>query len=203
MTRLDSTRSDRTVGVILLIASILTILAMAHHPSGVHGGKLVHAVHGTMMVLLSSIFFGFCYYSMRRGLGRLLILAALVAYSLNFFALIIAGTVNGFIVPALAERGQDIPRALFVFAWESNQAFARLGAAATAVAFVLWGIDLLRQENGFSRLIGCFGLAAGVLPLVLLVSDATMDVRTALIVYSLHSGFVALLATRLIQRKLP
>ena len=203
MTRLDSSRSDRTVGVILLVASVFTVVAMAHHPSGAHGGKLVYVVHGTMIVLLSSTFFGLCYYSMRRDLGRLLILAALVAYGLNYFAHIIAGTVNGFIVPALAERGQDIPHALFVFAWESNQAFARLGTAATAVAFVLWGLDLLRQENGFSRLIGGFGIAAGVLPLVLLLDDASMDVRTALIIYSLHSGFVALVALRLIQRKLP
>lgn len=203
MTRSDSSHSDRTVGVILLIASILTVVAMAHHPSGAHGGTLVYMVHGAMIVLLSSLFFGFCYYSMRRGLGRLLILAALVAYGLNYFSHIIAGTVNGFIVPALAERGEAIPHALFVFAWESNQAFARLGTAATAVAFVLWGLDLLRQENNFSRLIGGFGIVAGVLPLVLLLNDTTMDVRTALIIYSLHSGFVALVALRLIQRKVP
>ncbi len=203
MTRLDTTRSDRTVGVILLITSVLTIVTMAHHPSGAHGGNLVYVVHGTMIVLLSSMFFGFCYYSMRRDLGRLLILAALVAYSLNYVALVIAGTINGFIVPALAEHGQDIPHALFVFAWESNQAFALLGTGATAVAFVLWGLDLLRQENGFSRLIGGFGILAGVLPLALLFNDATMDVRTALIIYSLHSGFVALVAIRLIQGKLP
>jgi hypothetical protein len=202
MTRLDTNRSDRTVGVILLITAVLTAVTMAHHPSG-HGGMLVYVVHGTMIVLLCSMFFGLCYYSMRRDLGRPLILAAMVAYLLNYFAHIIAGTVNGFIVPALAERGQDIPHALFVFAWESNQAFARLGTAATGVAFVLWGLDLLRQENGFSRLIGGFGLLAGVLPLVLLFNDSTMDVRTALIIYSLHAGFVALVALRLIQRKLP
>lgn len=199
MTRLDSRRSDRTVGVILLIAAVLTVVAMAHHPSGAHGGTLVFVVHGTMIVLLTSLFFGFCYYSMRRGLDRPLILAALVAYGLSFVAHIVAGTVNGFIVPALAEHGQDIPRALFILAWESNQAFARVGTAATAVAFALWGLDLLRQGNGFSRLIGGFGLVAGVMPLVLLLGNSTMDVRTALIIYSLHSAFVALVALRLIQ----
>jgi hypothetical protein len=203
MTRLNSTHSDRTVGVVLLISSVLTVVAMAHHPSGAHGGKLVYLVHGTMIVLLSSMFFGFCHYSMRRDLGRPLILAALVAYLLNYFAHIIAGTVNGFIVPALVEHGQAIPHALFLFAWESNQAFARLGTAATAVAFALWGFDLLRNETGFSRLIGGFGITAGLVPLVLLTADATMDVRTALVIYSLHSGFVALVAIRLIQRKLP
>lgn len=199
MTRLDSSRSDRAVGVILLIAAALTVVAMAHHPSSAHGGSLVYVVHGTMIVLLSALFFGFCHYSMRRGLGRPLILAALVAYGLNYFAHVIAGTVNGFIVPALAARGQDIPHALFVFAWEANQAFARLGTAATAVAFALWGLDLLRQENVFSRLVGGFGFVAGVLPLVLLFNDSTMDVQTALIIYGLHSGFVALVAVQLVK----
>lgn len=203
MTRLDSDASDRTVGVILLIASVLTVAVMAHHPSSAHGGELVYVVHGSMIVLLSSLFFGFCHYSMRRGLGRPLILAALVAYGLNYFAHIIAGTINGFIVPALAARGQDVPHALFVFAWESNQAFARLGTAATAVAFVLWGIDLLRQENTLSRLFGAFGIAAGVVPLALLSNDATMDVRAALMIYSLHAGFVALVALQLVRRQLP
>lgn len=202
MTRSGSSDGDRTVGVILLIAAVLTVVTMAHHPSG-HGGALGLVVHGTMIVLLSSTFFGFCYYSMRRGLGRLLILAALVAYALNYFAHIIAATVNGFIVPALAEHGQDIPHALFLFAWESNQAFARLGTVATAVAFGLWGLDLMRRESGFSRLVGAFGLVAGALPLVLLFKDSTMDVRTALVIYSLHAGFVALVAVQMIRRKFP
>lgn len=203
MNHLDSSRSDRTVGAILLAAAALTVLTMAFHPSGGHGGNLANVVHGAMLVLLGILFFGFCHYSMRRGLNRPLILAALVAYALNYFAHVIAATVNGFIVPALAERGPDIPHALFVLAWESNQAFARLGTAATAVAFALWGLDLLRQENAFSRLVGGIGIVAGVLPLVLLFNDSTMDVRTALIIYSLHSGFVALVALLLVRRQLP
>lgn len=198
MIRLDSNRSDQTIGVILLITAVLTVVAMAHHPSGMHGGILVYLVHGTMLLMLSGMFFGFCYYSLRRGLGRPLILAALVAYLLNYFAHIIAGTINGFIVPALGEHGQDIPRALFIFAWETNQVFARLGTAATAVAFVFWGLDLLRDENVFARLTGGFGVVAGVLPLALLLNDSTMDVRAALTVYSLHSGFVGLVAAQLI-----
>lgn len=200
MIPLDSDSPDRPIGFVLLIAAVLTVATMAHHPSG-HGGTLGLVVHGTMIVLLSTMFFGLCYYSMRRGLGRPLILAALVAYLLNYFAHIIAATINGFIVPALAERGQDIPHALFVLAWESNQAFARLGTVATGVAFALWGIDLLRQESLGARPIGGLGVAAGVLPIVLLSIDATMDVRAALIIYSLHAGFVALLGWRLIQRE--
>ena len=200
MTRLDTQRSDRLVGVILLITAVLTVVTMAHHPSG-HSGNLGLVVHGAMIALLSSMYFGLCYYSMRRDIARLLVLAALVAYSLNYFAHIIAATINGFIVPALAERGRDIPHALFILAWESNQAFARLGTVATAVALSLWGLDLLLREKGVSRLVGGFGIVAGVTPMFLLARDSTMDVPTALTIYGLHSGFVALLAVQLIRNK--
>jgi hypothetical protein len=200
---LDSNDSDRTVGIVMLTSAVLTVVAMAHHPSGAHGGTLVYLVHGTMIVLLSTMFFGFSYYSLRRGLSHPLILAGLVAYLLNYFAHIVAGTINGFIVPALTEQGQDIPHALFVFAWESNQAFARLGTVATAVAFTFWGFDLLSREKGFTRLIGGLGIAAGTLPLLLLLNDSTMDVRAALTIYGLHAGFVALVAWLMIGRKLP
>jgi small-conductance mechanosensitive channel len=98
MNQLDSDRSGRLVGVILIVASVLTVVTMAHHPSG-HAGALGKIVHGTMIVLLSGMFFGFCYYSMRRGLVRPLILAALVAYLLNYFAHIIAATINGLSCP--------------------------------------------------------------------------------------------------------
>lgn len=197
----ESNRHDRTVGAILLVSALLTILAMSHHPSGVRGGIQVFLVHGMMLVLLSCLFFGMAYYSMRRGLGHPLMLAALVAYLLSYLAGTIAGTINGFIVPALAQHGNDIPHALFILAWESNQAFARLGTVATAVAFVLWGIDLLRHGKGSARLAGVFGIVAGVLPEVLLLVDATMDVKTAFVIYSLHAGFLALLGLRLLRGK--
>lgn len=195
-------RADRAAGFTLLIAALLTIFAMAHHPTG-HGGPLVYWVHGTMLVLLSALFTGFCHYSRRRGLEHLPVLAGLVAYGLGFLANAIAGTTNGFIVPALAAHGDEVPHALFILAWESNQAFARLGVAATGVAFAFWGADLLRRERGVSRLIGGFGVAAGVLPLALLARHAAMDVPTAFVAYSTHSAFVAMLAIRMIQRTLP
>ena len=127
MTRITENPSDRLVGMILLISSALTVVTMSHHPSG-HGGSLGLVVHGVMIVLFCTMFFGFCYYSLRRGLDRLLVLAALVAYLLNFFSHIIAGNINGFLVPALAEHGQDIPHAIFLFAWESNHGISSVSA---------------------------------------------------------------------------
>lgn len=103
MIQLQSDRYDRPVGIILFLAAILVVVTMSHHPSG-HGGTLVPLVHGAMIVLLSTLMFGFSYVALRRGLSHPVILAALVAYLLNYFSHIIAGTINGFIVPALAEQ---------------------------------------------------------------------------------------------------
>lgn len=203
MTHISSSQSDRTIGIVLFISAVLTIVVMAHHPSGMHGGSLVYWVHGAMLLLLSSLFLGFSYFSLRRGLSRPVILAALVAYLLNYVAHIIAGTMNGFIVPSLAGYGDSIPVAIYQFSWETNQAFARLGTVATAVAFGFWGIDLVRRETGFTRVVGVIGLVCGLLPLALLVHDSTMTVHNAFIIYSLNAVFALLVALTLIRRKLP
>lgn len=203
MTQIGSHASDRTVGIILLITAILTVVSMAHHPSNAHAPSLVYLVHGAMLVLLSSMFFGLSWYSLRRGLGNVLVLAALVAYLLNYFSHIIAGTINGFVVPQLAARGDDVPHAFFVVAWETNQAFAQLGTAATAVAFALWGFDMLRTSEGWPRWVGMIGMAAGIIPLGILVNDSTMDVPTALLIYGLHATFVALVGVLLVRGKIP
>lgn len=203
MIQLASNASDRTVGIILLVTALLTVFSMAHHPTNAHAASMVYLVHGAMLILLSSMFFGLVYYSLRRGPGNIMVLAALVAYLLNYFAQVIAGTVNGFIVPQLAERGNAIPHEFFVAAWVTNQAFAQLGTVATAVAFALWGLDILRNCQGMPRLVGAFGIVTGIVPLAILLNDSTMDVPTALTIYGLHAGFVALLGIRLIQREVP
>ncbi|HEV2816807.1 MAG TPA: hypothetical protein VGW40_06255 [Allosphingosinicella sp.] len=125
---------DRIAGGALIGAALSSVLAMAHHPTSAHAGALGPIVHGTMIVLLAATAFGFAHFALRRGAGRPAILAGLVAYALSVVVTIGAATINGFIVTALAARGVT-NHDLFLFAWEANQALARLGVYATAAAF--------------------------------------------------------------------
>ena len=198
MIQLQNNTYDRAVGIILFIAAVLTVVTMAHHPTG-HGGMLGPMVHGAMIALLSIQLFGYSCFGLRLGLDHPVILAALIAYWLNYLAHIIAATINGFIVPALAEHGEEIPHALFLLAWESNQAFARLGTVAAGVSFVLLGLNRIRRESGFEKVVGGLGILAGVLPVIMLIFDSTMDVRSAFVMYGIHSVFLALIGLLMIR----
>ena len=196
-----SSAGDRTAGLFLIGPAAASVVAMAHHPSGAHAGGLGGLVHGTMIVLLALMAFGFLHFARRCGLGRPPVLAGLVAYAISLFAHVGAATINGFVVPALAARGPGaVGHDVLLLAWEANQALARLGVFATGAAFLLWSADLQRAPGGERRLIGLAGMAAGGLPAVLLAGGwIRMDVAGAFAVYAAHAAWAALVGLHLMR----
>ncbi len=186
--------SDRIAGAAMVIAALGTVAAMAHHPSGAHSGGIAGIVHGTMIVLLAAMTYGFSHLALRRGIRRSLVLAGLVAYAISLLGHAAAATINGFAVPALAARGSAaVGHDIFLLAWELNQALAKVGLFATAVAFILWSADFIRRGNRLTRLTGAAGMVAGALPAVLVASGSIeMNVAGALTAYSLNAVWTAL-----------
>lgn len=199
--RSEQAQADRLAGAALVAAAAASVLAMAHHPSSAHGGPLGGIVHGAMIVLLALQVFGFTHFARRRGLARPANLAGLVAYGISLFGHVAAATINGFVVPAIAARGPGaVSHDIFLFAWEANQAFAALGVYATGAAFLLWSLDLLRRDAGWSRLIGLAGIAAGAVPAALLASGAIrLNVGGAFTVYAIHAAWAALVGFKLLR----
>jgi hypothetical protein len=198
----DRGYNDRLAGAALISAAAVTVLAMAHHPTGAHGGGGLNGlVHGTMLAVLALLACGFVHFARLRGLDQAPVLAGLVAYGISLFAHVGAATINGFVVPAIAGRGPGaVSHDIFLFAWETNQALAKIGVYATGAAFILWGLDLLRQAGLWPRLVGLAGLAAGAVPAVLLaIGIIRMDVAGALIVYAVHAAWAALVGILLIR----
>lgn len=196
--------ADRIAGALLVTAAAGTVLAMAHHPTSPHAAGLGGAVHGSLIVLLATIAFGFTHFAMRRGLCRPAVLAGLVAYAISLFAHAAAATINGFVVPALAARGPGAAgRDIFLFAWETNQALARIGVYATGAAFLLWSTDLLRRGTSQAPEIGLAGLTAGAVPALLLAAGViAMDLSGAFLVYATHAGWTALVGLHLLRGRL-
>ena len=190
--------ADRTAGAAMIAAAAGTLLAMGHHPSGAHGGSaLAGIVHGGMIALLAAIAFGFAHFARRRGLERPAVLAGPIAYGIGLVGHVGAATINGFAVPALAARGVT-SHDLFAFAWEMNQALAKLGVYATAAAYLLWSADLFAEPR--ARLLVALGIAAAVVPAVLLASGALgMDVAGAFVVYAAQVGWAALVGLHLVR----
>jgi hypothetical protein len=196
--------ADRIAGAAMIGAALLSMLAMAHHPTHVDSSGLVEFVHAAMMVLSAVMACGFAHFALRRGFARPAILAGLVAYAIALFAGIGAATINGFVVPALAHHGDALGgRDVFLLAWEGNQALARLGVFATAAAYALWSIDFLRRPGIEPRLIGGFGLAAGLVPAALLASGALdMRVAGAMLVYAASASWAIAVGQHLARGRL-
>jgi hypothetical protein len=200
----DNAQGDRIAGGALILGALLSVLAMAHHPDHVDPGGLVGIVHGAMIVLMSAAAFGYTHFALRRGLKRPEILAGLIAYLVSLVAHLGAGTINGFIVPALAARGADLAsHDVFLLAWESNQALARLGVFATAAAFTFWSIDFLRRSGLETKTIGGLGLLAGLVPAVLLATGAiNMHVAGAFAAYAAFAAWGVLVGLHLVRGRL-
>ena len=174
---------------------------MAFHPSDAHAGGLAAAVHSSMIILLSLMGWGFLQFSLARGLGSGWVSAGLLAYAVSIFGHLVAGTINGFVVPALANPEAPIIHDIFRFAWQANQAFAKLGMIAGSVAYLLWSADLLRDGSG--RLLGGAGAAIGIaVPVLLLSGLVRLDVHGALLLYGLQALWAMMVGVAMIHRRI-
>jgi len=210
----------RAAGAIIVAASLLALLMMAHHPSGstrdmavfveqiARVGALNRVVHGALIALLAALLFGFAEFSRVFGAGRPLVRAALVAYAIGTAADIGAATINGFAVGRIAAHyaGADAAaleqlRALLHLGWAMNQSLADLGEVAHAIAMVLWSLAILRTRT--QRLLGASGvLVGGAIALALLGGWLTLDVHGMLLAVLCASAWNVALGVQLLRGRL-
>jgi len=193
-------RAGRLAGLALIVGAAGTVATMAFHPSGAHAGGLAAGVHGLMIAWLMLLTWGFANFAIRRGAARPLILAGLLAYGVSLVGHIAAATINGFVVPALANPAAPaVSHDLFRLLWHSNQAFAKLGVYMTGAAYAFWSLDMLGRRSG-PVAIPWLGLVAGGLPAVLLVFGLIrMDVHGALFIYAVQAAWAALIGWQLLH----
>jgi hypothetical protein len=210
----------RAAGAIIVAASLLSLLMMAHHPSGstrdmavfveqiARVGALNRVVHGALIALLAALLFGFAEFSRVFGAGRPLVRAALVAYAIGTAADIGAATINGFAVGRVAAHyaGADTGaleqlRALLHLGWAMNQSLADLGEVARAIAIVLWSLAILRTRT--QLLLGASGvLAGGSIALAQLGGWLTLDVHGMLLAVLCASAWNVALGVQLLRGRL-
>ena len=190
---------DRTAGAALAIASVLVVAVMAHHPSNFES-EMGAPVHAVMIVLVIVSWAGYARLAWRCGVHRFSVLFGLAAYTAASLANILAGTIDGFITPALLDR--SVSKDVLRMCWEINQAMAFGAVYATAAAITIWSIQLLRV-GGVERAIGILGIGIGAATAVLLLSGTlSMQVAGALIVYALEALFGLLAAVVLLRARL-
>jgi len=162
-------------GLVLLVATLLEVVAMAHHPTvatvdiahAVRGigdlSPLSGVVHGVLMALMLLSFFCLSTFAMRRGSTRALVRAGAIAYGSGTLVMFGAALVSGFVIgdvvtltPHDTAVDLQINRQLLTLCGVRNQACARFAVVAMSAGIGLWSIDLLR-DRGAARAIGILG----------------------------------------------
>ena len=177
--------TDRLAGLVLTIAALLSVPVMAHHPTDfTNDSGIFQLVHGGLIFASLILQAGFVRVSVRLGLNNFWTLLALIAFSVGIITVIFAGTMNGFIAPALAADGQ-FPEEIANLCWKFNQSLVYVSAYAIGLAFVLWGTQLIKSNAQHGKALGYAALLAGGVPSILLATGVIdMHVTGALIVYT-------------------
>jgi hypothetical protein len=212
-------QSTRITGALLIAASLLSVVAMAHHPM-VTTPDLTQAiqqlkdkaglsawVHGILIALMLVSFYAFTEFSLRRGLQQPLVRAGLIAYGAGVVAMIGAASISGFVtaqIPTLAAQTGDkelhVMAMLINLCVLLNRTMANLGAVTMSVGIFAWSLNLVR-DAGYARVLGIVGVLIGLSPAVALISGGLhLDVHGMLLVVVLQAvwnvGVGALLMLR-------
>ncbi|WP_284125295.1 hypothetical protein [Parerythrobacter aestuarii] len=181
--------SNKAAAGTLVGTSIAAIGLMAMHPTGEASDTLISGVHGSLLIVLllqASALLWILRASSFRDLN------ASVFFAAGTIATIAAGTLNGFVYPAMrAYQEGEIGHDIFDLVWRTNQALAELGLLGVGLGFALWSVSLFKQGD---KAIAVFGLVAGLAPGVLLLSGHLgMDLPGAMLAYAIHVLWVAVL----------
>jgi hypothetical protein len=179
----------------LAASALLAVVMMHHHPHGGDGAAMIRAVHGGLLAMI--VVQPAVMALVARALGwNMTIALGLTLVSLGSLGAIVAGTINGFVVPAIGEyTAGDIGPGIGELAWEMNQQFARNGAVAMGAGIVCFGIAL--WQAGW-RVTGALGVIAGGVTAALLITGVTdMRFYGAMLTYIVQLSWLALLGVML------
>ena len=144
-------------GAILLAATLLEVVGMAHHPS-VHTpdvavaiqqisqlGKLSGWVHGVVLAAMLCMAYSLLEFVLRRGVQRPWMLAGSLAYGTGVLIMMGAGLVSGFILPGVvaltphvSPNDLAINAQLMILCRVLNQSCANVATVAISAGILCW-----------------------------------------------------------------
>ena len=178
----------------LVIGPVAGIITMVLHPVAPHGGpsalhdmaalaRLDRIVHGLALVGMVMLLLGTLALTRRLAAGNRLSLAALVIYGLAVAAIMVAGTLDGFVAADLLGRmvpgdpKMDTWWTLLGYNTRIVLAFAAVYTVGACAAIFLWSLAMVRTRQ-LAVGLGWYGLvAAPVILLALFSGHLTLDVH--------------------------
>ena len=168
--------NDRIAGAILIASALLMVFAMLHHPvPHAHSfeelvqemdslDRVNQLVHGSAIALMMLLSLGMSFFGSRLGLNRVTVRAALIAFFVGAFAMIIAAMFSGFIVPDFlnsATAAAHVGSVSLNTLRSINQCFDLLGVTSLSSGVFLFGVAALTSKQRL-WLVGSLGLATGM-----------------------------------------
>jgi len=166
----------RKSGIALIVGSMAMVITMAIHPRGhvttadeaENMARMLIAVHSLALASVPVIFLGTWGLSRRLDAPDRVAMAGLVIYTFALIAVTNAAVFDGLVAPniirqivgAAAEK-KDAWQVAMRLNFEMNQAYARLYAAASGVAILLWSVVIVRKGQ-LSRAVGIYGCILGL-----------------------------------------
>jgi hypothetical protein len=197
--------SERFGGAFLITYAVLSLVAIAHHPQVTVKTATVaifaeiaalagpdEFMHGTMIVLLLLLAFGFFVLSRVRGFDHPAVIAASLCAAVGVAGPIAAAIIDGFWIPwfgahAASEPNQvAIGTELLVGASIFIQVATKLGFVGIGTAIAMYSLDFILERR--AMLLGAYGLAAALAVIIMLSTVAVqLTPRTLLFPMALQT----------------
>jgi hypothetical protein len=152
---------ERRSGIALIVGSAAMVITMAFHPHGKLNPadidsalRMLIAVHTLALLSIPVLFLGA--WGMTRWVATpdRLAWAALVLFALGIVAVMNAAVFDGLVAPnlirpmvAATAETRDGWQSLMNYNFQLNQAFARVYAAGSSLAVVLWSVSIWRSRR--------------------------------------------------------
>jgi hypothetical protein len=152
---------ERRSGIALIVGSAAMVITMAFHPHGKLNPadidsalRMLIAVHTLALLSIPVLFLGA--WGMTRWVATpdRLAWAALVLFALGSVAVMNAAVFDGLVAPnlirpmvAATAETRDGWQSLMNYNFQLNQAFARVYAAGSSLAVVLWSVSIWRSRK--------------------------------------------------------
>jgi hypothetical protein len=217
-------RGARIAAALLIFATLIEVLAMAHHPSfptadiaaatrGILAASgIIGWVHGVLIALMLVAAFGLSEFILREGASRPLIRAGTIAYGTGVILMIGAALVSGFVVPELIRSLASLPtldaqvvRALVTLCHVLNRTCANTSVLTTSAGIACWSVVLLQKSDSrparLRRAVGAVGCLVALVPAAALLSGAmslnVLGMSTVVAIQGVWNVAIAVLLLRM------
>lgn len=183
---------------------------MALHPKGgsleyiLKIAPVVVGTHSLAVASLVLVTIGFLGLTARLGSANVLARTGMVTFACGAIAAMVAGVLNGLVLPALVEHHAesdpatlDVVRLILGYNHALNHAFARVFMVAAAVAVVFWSIAIV-TTRALPRWTGVVGVVAGALAVAMVLFGAVdVDVHDFGLFVFRYSAWALLIGVQL------